>query len=1435
MKRLILFVSLILFSLFPVTDNHQELSYLADSIKPLSLKCPDYLSVINKINETSQTDFPDFQNTNISNSWYENAINKIRNEEYYISYNDESESFQSSNKANNIRFFYHKNGFTAKTRQTKIPLFDVNDKMLNESDKKFKIVEDWYVRIELPESPLSRNEYNSESLNYFGSKINIDKNVAYTEDDNMKVLYSNTPEGMRQDFIIKKKPAGYGLLNLIMNVSTELNMTVNNESVIFNSGSGKEMMQYAYLKAWDANQKVLNAYFEQKSPVQFAVVVDDKDAVYPLTIDPISSSPDWQKGVESWGDNLGYSVASAGDINLDGYSDVLIGAPGYNNEGQNNEGKVYLFLGSNTGLSINEAWSFECDVANARLGFSVSSAGDVNGDHYSDVIIGAPFHSNGEIKEGKVYLFYGSFFGLQPTPAWVYESNKENAQFGFSVSDAGDINNDGYGDVIIGSPWYRNSEFIYALGRVYIFLGSGSGPSADPDFIFKNLMDGYTGLGNSVSCAGDVNGDGCSDVIFSEPYWPPPSPMGSGNTLDSWGRVNVAYGSSSGTLTGWHAGGETSKSLFGYSVSSAGDINNDGYSDIIIGSPNYYDGVNTIGKCYVYHGSTEGLPIWPNWTQNGQLAIDGFGRSVSEAGDINGDGFDDVIIGAHITYWDNFAVQNENISDTTKSAAFAFYGSDDGLSENRDWHYVFYNDNDISSVHIVVSNAGDVNGDGYKDILIGILAWYDGTFVYPYDKAYVFHGGANFLPTTADWTSTCDQPMARYGYSVSGAGDVNGDGFDDVIISAPSYENGQPDEGKVFVYHGSSSGLPVTANWTAEGNFEGALFGFSVSNAGDVNNDNFSDVIIGAPHFSSGSMFGGAFVFLGSSSGLSTVHNWYFGNSDPASEFGHSVSGAGDVNGDGFDDVIVGVVNNYLYESHWIGALIFLGSSSGITPGNPAWSASLNEQTGYFGSSVSKAGDVNSDGYDDVIVGAFGYDGYHGKALVYYGSPSRPNYAPHNWESTGQRVLAFFGYSVSDAGDVNNDGIDDIIIGATEDLDYGNGKAYVYHGSAGGPVLAKVLTGIEDGSNFGESVSSAGDFNNDGFDDVVIGARFAMPYGIFVYFGSSNGIKNFPERQIPANGLAVSGAGDVNGDGLNDIIAGNILIQESVAAVYYGSGNILTSFHITPRYIAALRYFQVCFKGLLINQYNQVMPGQRVDYIIKGANPDSVSVISDSLGIAKLCYTGYSFGFDTIIGKAGNLTDKVIVKWDYSLPVKLVSFTSSVSGRDVVLSWSTASELNNYGFYIERSSEENHWFSTGFVEGNGTITETVNYTFTDKNLPTGKYSYRLKQTDYNGSIEYFELTEVVNIGIPGKFNLSQNYPNPFNPVTTINYDVAVNGIVTIKIYDILGREVKTLVNEIKSAGYYTIKFNAADLSSGTYFYKMTSGDFNAVKKFVVIK
>ncbi len=185
-------------------------------------------------------------------------------------------------------------------------------------------------------------------------------------------------------------------------------------------------------------------------------------------------------------------------------------------------------------------------------------------------------------------------------------------------------------------------------------------------------------------------------------------------------------------------------------------------------------------------------------------------------------------------------------------------------------------------------------------------------------------------------------------------------------------------------------------------------------------------------------------------------------------------------------------------------------------------------------------------------------------------------------------------------------------------------------------------------------------------------------------------------------------------------------------------------------------------------------------------------------------------------------------------PVELTGFSSSTFKDNVTLNWSTSGETNNSRFEIERSTNKSEWINAGNVAGSGNTNEPKNYSFTER-LISGKYDYRLKQIDFNGNFEYFYLSNEVEVGIPDRYFLSQNYPNPFNPSTTIDFELPSDGKVSLIIYDISGREIEKLLNESRTAGYYSVNFNASNLASGIYFYMITVNEFRLTKKMVVVK
>jgi hypothetical protein len=716
-------------------------------------------------------------------------------------------------------------------------------------------------------------------------------------------------------------------------------------------------------------------------------------------------------------------VASAGDVNGDGFFDVIVGAWQATN-GEASEGQAFVYHGSASGLASTPSWTGESNQASAFYGWSVATAGDVNADGFADVIVGAMGYDNGLADEGGAFVYHGSATGLSPTPSWTRDSNQTNAFYGWSVSTAGDIDGDGYCDVIVGAVLYDGGT--ENEGRAFVYGGSPFGLGTIP----KATMDSnqaQAGFGVSVATAGDVNGDGYADVIIgSETY-----DAGQFNE----GRAFVYHGTATGLVTApaWTGESDQGGAFFGTSVATAGDVNGDGYSDVIVGAFQFDNGHTDEGRAFVYHGSASSLATSAAWMRDGQQGGAQFGYSVASAGDVNGDGYSDVIVGAN-------GYDNGQIAE---GAAFVYHGSWFGPSLIPNW--IGESNQEAASFGISVSSAGDVNGDGYSDIIVGAHAFDQGHV--DEGRAYVYHGSAAGLATSPAWTVESDQDSTQFGSWVSTAGDVNSDGYSDVIVGANKYDNGQQDEGRAFVYHGSEEGLATFPAWTTESNQALARFGHAVSTAGDVNGDGYSDVIIGATLYDNGpGQRGKAFVYHGSPAGLETSPAWTAQGDQNLDLLAMSVSTAGDVNGDGFSDVIVGAPFSLNEGGE---AFAYHGSPTGLSP-NPDWTVESNQQGGRFGTSVATAGDVNGDGYSDVIIGADVFVSYEGRAYVYHGSTNGLILTP-DWIAESNQMGAFLGQSVASAGDVNGDGFCDVIVGAYgfDDGQTNEGRTYVYYGNGG--------------------------------------------------------------------------------------------------------------------------------------------------------------------------------------------------------------------------------------------------------------------------------------------------------------------------------------------------------------------------------------------------
>ncbi|MBI2894492.1 MAG: FG-GAP repeat protein, partial [Deltaproteobacteria bacterium] len=403
--------------------------------------------------------------------------------------------------------------------------------------------------------------------------------------------WRNTDEGLEHGFDVAERPAGRGPLVVEVVFKGEVAARLHRGAVLFER-TGENLLAYSRLAATDSEARALDAHIELEGRT-VRLVVRDVGARYPVRIDPLATSPSWTAESNQTDAYFGWSVSTAGDVNGDGLDDVIVGACRYDN-GQNNEGRAFVYHGSAAGLDAAAAWTDESAQASALFGYSVSTAGDVNGDGFDDVIVGARDYADGENNEGRAFVYHGSAAGLDAAAAWTAESDQANASFGYSVSTAGDVNGDGFDDVIVGAYGYGNGEL--AEGRAFVYHGSVGGLGAAAAWTAESDQVGAR-FGNSVSTAGDVNGDGFDDVIVGAYTYE--------NGEADEGRAFVYHGSAAGldAAAAWAVESDQASASFGYSVSTAGDVNGDGFDDVIVGAPWFYNGEFSQGRTFVYHGS----------------------------------------------------------------------------------------------------------------------------------------------------------------------------------------------------------------------------------------------------------------------------------------------------------------------------------------------------------------------------------------------------------------------------------------------------------------------------------------------------------------------------------------------------------------------------------------------------------------------------------------------------------------------------------------------------------------------------------------------------------------------------------------------------------------------------------------------------------------
>jgi len=1242
--------------------------------------------------------------------------------------------------------------------------------------------------------------------------------------DRMAVHYQHSPQGLRQNFTVFTRPTGEGDLSVSIDLQGDHRAALDGtDGLRFVDREGNTTFDYRDLRCWDALEKPLKAQMrlvDTANGQRLTLLVDDSDALYPITIDPISTSPATLLTGPLAGQEFGYSVCTAGDLNGDGRSDVAVGAWQTTVGGLNLAGSVYVYYGTNTGISTVASIVLNGAQGGAQFGNAVSTAGDVNGDGYSDLLVGSrTWESNvsTELSEGAVFVYYGSATGITAVPALTLQTNHADDNFGSNVACAGDINNDGYSDVLVGA--YLSSYPSFNEGAVFVYMGSAAGLNPVAQHRLERNQGGAF-FGRSVSSAGDINGDGFSDVIVGASKFIYTS--GASDQGSAW----VYYGSATALGAGLNPapavqlfGTGSNVGYFGWWVACAGDLNGDGYSDVSVSAYTEENGQTDEGLVYVYHGSGAGLITTPVVILESNQAIAWMGRCANTAGDVNGDGYADLLVG--VTRFTN--------GQSLEGAGWLYFGSPTGIPATPS--LTFELNNAGANLGETVCTAGDVNGDGYSDFIMGARIYGLG------GAAAVYLGGpysTNPTPTTSRFGGASG---ALLGSSVGNAGDVNGDGYADAIIGAPGASNGQAGEGIAYVHYGGAAGLSMPPSVTLEANSAGAAYGSRAASAGDVNGDGYADVIVGAPLNGSGR----AYLYLGGGGGLSSVPaNTLTGGS----QFGASVATAGDVDHDGFADVIVGAPGSGE-------AYVFRGSAAGLI-GTPHIILSEPPSTGLFGCSVSTAGDVNGDGYSDVVVGArlaSNGEANEGLAYVYLGSTTGI-VVPFQRRLEANQANADFGVSVSGAGDVNGDGFFDVIVGADlwESGQTDEGAAFIFHGSGAGTVAAISATlqrNFTDG-RMGRSVAEAGDVNGDGYADVVVG----IPLGenpaatpdeglVCVYRGSSAGIAAAAFDQLEPNlpgyqfGAAVCGGGDVDGDGYSDVIVGApranpAVVDEGANYWYRGAVNRALN-RLTRQYDADLvsplstnstDFLSAAFFGIghrARGPIHRCKARLRWEVTYEGLPfsnvPITNSVLQTGIGAAwtTLPLTGveikqlipkfpfrmrYKWRVRVEYDPAKLIDGQRFSRWFYGyangigdigiLPIELLGFEGRANDDVNDLTWATASEHLSDRFELLRSSDASGFAPIATIAAAGESQSTLTYAFTDRFPPEGTAYYQLRMVDVDGSAE---LSDVV--AISRENGLISVFPNPADDAVQVIIGVGQIGS-TLSLIDTEGR---TLVHE----------------------------------------
>jgi hypothetical protein len=826
-------------------------------------------------------------------------------------------------------------------------------------------------------------------------------------------------------------------------------------------------------------------------------------------------------------------------VNQDGYDDVLVASDPWIEEFVHAGSSVALYLGSSAGLSMVPAWTASTGVMDDYFGAAIASVGDVDGDGFPDVAIGAPVNPNNYAPlPPRVYLYRGISSGLAGAPATVLEDPFPGSQFGAALA-GGDVNGDGFSDVVVGAPLFYINQYA---GRISLFEGSAAGLQtsvawhADGDI--RNQNGDYFGFAVATL---DYDADGYADIVATAPYY------------DSSGAVRLFHGSAvgPGVTANWVALGDRWP-LYTVVACAAGDVDADGFADLLTGTSSF--GAPGLAALYLLHpgavsdydgdGIFDGADNCPK-VGNADQADDDFDGAGEACDNCPGawnpfqEDYDADGVGGAC---DNCAEYSNPLQEDPDA---------DGVGSVCDNCPSVGNPRQENSDHEPYPGVGDAcdpddDGDGILDGVDNCRTIWNPTQA---DDDFDGIGNACEGLLNPAMSLAGDQVTGLLGGSIATI-DFDHDGHADLLISEQLYSDGQYQQGRIRLFRGTVTGFSTTSSWTIEGAqaFEG--LGYGVANAGDVNGDGYDDVIVGVPYdIFDNRPVGTARIYFGGPGGLSPSPDWLVHGVQSYESFGLKAIGVGDLNGDGYADV---AVNSFYFDGGWGRVYVYMGGPGGPST-TPAVTLSSPDSEGY-GEEIAAAGDVNKDGYADLLIGDPFYPpatSDDGRAALYLGSAAGLP-TTEAWSYVGPYGSGFAA-SLSASGDVDGDGYGDVLVG-TPNLTvaantYNVGGAWLFRGGPSGLSSQPVwtLTGADNDSRLGAVVRSAGDINGDGFADVAVTDFIATPDNnlnlgrVSIYAGSPAGLDTVPswfvmdQQNRSGFGYAVA-SGDLDGDGLSDLV-----------------------------------------------------------------------------------------------------------------------------------------------------------------------------------------------------------------------------------------------------------------------------------------------------------